>query len=109
MTDEAPKKRRGRPSKKKVDQELAPAFLQGEKKRGPGRPFGAKTEERPTVEVVKTPCVHCGKTDLKIVRTGEPIKVCHRVQGKTFNTLVRKLSKCGNCLRHNSVNVFEIR
>ena len=106
MTDEAPKKRRGR--KKKVEQELAPAFLQ-EEKRKPGRPFGAKTEERPTVEVVKTPCVHCGKTDLKIIRTGEPIKVCHRVQGKTFNTLVRKLSKCGSCLRHNSVNVFEIR
>ena len=32
MTDEAPKKRRGRPSKKKVEQELAPAFLQEERR-----------------------------------------------------------------------------
>jgi len=109
MTD-APKKRRGRPAKKKVEvKEEAPAFLEEPKPKKAGRPHGAKTEKRPTVEVLKTPCVHCGKTELKIVRTAPPLKVCHRVKGETFNTLVRKLSKCGSCGKHNSVNCYEIR
>tara|TARA_R110002153_G_scaffold269080_1_gene434444 strand:- start:112 stop:417 length:306 start_codon:yes stop_codon:yes gene_type:complete len=101
MTDEAPKKRRGRPSKKKVDQELAPAFLQEEKKQ--------TREIRASVEELKTPCVHCGKTNLLVVKTDAPVQVCHRSQGKTFNALIRRLLKCKDCNRHNSINSFEIR
>jgi len=108
MTD-TPKKRRGRPARKKKDEiKEAPAFLEEEKKKA-GRPYGSKTEKRPIVEILKTPCVHCRKTKLKIVTTNPPLPVCHRVQGDTFNTLIRKLAKCGGCGKHNSINCYEIR
>ncbi len=103
---EAPKKRRGRPAKKKkAETEEAPAFLEPKKEI-------KKTErdyKRPSVEMLKAPCIHCGKTQLVTIKTDEPIKVCHRSQGKTYNTLVRRLAKCKNCDKHNSINGYEIR
>ena len=106
MTDEAPKKRRGRPAKKKVEQELAPAFLQEEKKIG--RPKGAENKTRPTIVLEKDPCPHCGKTSLKIVKVNPSILVCHRSQGKTYNALTRKLCKCSGCNKHTTLSVFDI-
>lgn len=107
MTD-APKKRRGRTSKKTVEPSLseamekAPAFLEPVKK-------VERDYSRPSIEVLKTPCIHCGKTGLVTIKTNDPLMVCHRVGGKTYNTLVRRLAKCKNCNKHNSLNGYEIR
>ena len=111
MTD-APKKRRGRPAKKKVEvKEEAPAFLDEPKPRKEkiGRPKGAKNIERPLITEEKEPCPHCRKTNLIVVKVEPPIEVCHRAQGKKFNTLVRKLCKCKDCGKHTKKNVYEIR
>lgn len=103
---EAPKKRRGRPArKKKVEAEEAPAFLEPKKEiKQTERDY-----KRPSIEALKTSCIHCGKTDLIVIKTDDPIQVCHRVNGKTFNTLVRRLAKCKSCNKHNSINGYEIR
>jgi hypothetical protein len=101
MTD-APKKRRGRPAKKKKEEvKEAPAFLEEKPKQ--------KREVRPSVEMLKNPCIHCGLTKLVTIKTDEPLEVCHRAKGATYNTLVRRLAKCKNCNKHNSINCFEIR
>lgn len=108
MTD-APKKRRGRPAKKKVEvKEEAPAFLDEPKPKKEIKKT-VRDYKRPSIEALKTSCIHCGKTDLVVIKTDDPIQVCHRVNGKTFNTLVRRLAKCKTCNKHNSINGYEIR
>jgi len=102
MTD-TPKKRRGRPAKKKTEEvKEAPAFLQEEKPK-------QKREVRASSEMLKNACIHCGLTQLVTIKTDAPLQVCHRAQGKTYNTLIRRLAKCKSCGKHNSINCFEIR
>jgi|14BtaG_2_1085337.scaffolds.fasta_scaffold156507_1 hypothetical protein len=109
MTDAPKKLWFKRPSKKKIEEvQEAPAFLEEPKPKKEIK----KTErdyKRPSLEMLKTPCIHCGKTDLVTIKTYDPIKVCHRANGKTFNTLVRRLAKCKSCGKHNSINGYEIR
>lgn len=101
---EAPKKRRGRPAKKKKEEtKEAPAFLEEPKEKV------KRDHSRPTTAQLKAPCIHCGKTSLVTKKTSEPIQVCHRVNGKTYNTLIRRLAICKNCGKHNSINNYEIR
>lgn len=107
MTDQAPKKRRGRPAKKKVETELAPAFIDESKKIG--RPKGAVNKSYPTINSEKEICPHCRKTALNIIKVYPPIQVCHRSQGATFNTLVRKQCRCKACNLCTVKNVYEIR
>ena len=101
---EAPKKRRGRPAKKKKEEvQEAPAFLDEPKPKKEIKQT-ERDYKRPSIEALKTSCIHCGKTDLIVIKTDDPIQVCHRVNGKTFNTLVRRLAKCKSCNKHNSIN-----
>ena len=98
---ETPKKRRGRPAKKKEEAQEAPAFLSEPK---------PKKEYRGTpIEAIKTPCPHCGISKLVAARSYPPLKVCHRVQGKTFNTLVKQQRKCSACNRNSIVFNYEVR
>jgi hypothetical protein len=97
---ETPKKRRGRPAKKKKEEaQEAPAFLEEPKKEYKGTP----------IEAIKTPCPHCGISKLVAARSYPPLKVCHRVQGKTFNTLVKQQRKCSACNRNSIVFNYEVR
>jgi len=109
---ETPKKRRGRPAKKKKEEvQEAPAFLEEPKpnKQRIGRPRGSKNIERPLITEEKEPCPHCKKTNLIIVKVDPPVNVCHRVQGEVYNTLIRKLCRCKSCGNHMRKNVYEIR
>ena len=113
MTDAPKKLWFKRPAKKKKEEvQEAPAFLEEPKpkKEKIGRPKGAKNIERPLITEEKEPCPHCRKTGLIVVKVEPPLPVCHRTsQGKTYNTLIRKLCKCKACGKHTKKNVYEIR
>jgi hypothetical protein len=118
MTD-APKKRRGRPAKKKEAPSLsealneAPAFLSPKKEddheqsvggqKKAGRPKGVKSS--PVTNVLEPLCKHCEKSGVKVKRVMKPILSFALIDGKKYNTLTRKYVFCDSCQKHSVLMV----
>ena len=115
MSD-APKKRRGRPAKKKTlseEIEQAPAFLEPKKEidheqkaggqKKAGRPKGAGSP--PVSNVLEPLCKHCGKSGVKITKVMKPILSFAFIDGKKYNTLTRKYVFCKKCAKHSILMV----
>ena len=106
MTD-APKKRRGRPTKKKKEEvQEAPAFLEEPKpKNKGGRPKGAKNNNAPISNILSPLCKHCGKSGIKIIKVMKPILSFAFIEGKKYNQLTRKYAYCDKCNKHSILMV----
>ncbi len=107
MTD-APKKRRGRPAKKKKEEvKEAPAFLDPVKNEGSqkkaGRPKGGSSS--PVSNVLDPLCKHCGKSGVKITKVMKPILSFAFIDGKKYNMLTRKYVFCKKCEKHSILMV----